>query len=387
MGGTMMKATLLFHAALLFAAAANACDQPPFSERYENHGTATWTQGDGGCELRSTLVANDVTAAGVAHFQRRDGSSPLHLSFRLDLSELTSVNAIQSVSIAAATSKAAVPSGDRTSADLFRLTVLGNIQGTSRQLGIVAACTSAPGGLCTAIAPITNDNPHIGLRLTIGAGNGSLQVWIDDDFEGAPTVSLQGIDNAALGAIERVVLGLNSASQAFLATHVGETVTFGQVAMRLVHPIQVVDANGTGAGDDQLFHVDFESVGAPGCGDDALPIPLGSTVVGTTCGGTHVLPTLASGSTSGYAPERLFVFSQPEPRDRTFQVNSELAPAMAVFVCSRQCGPSARCVGGAATAPLAISQLPAGEHIVVVKTLGPADLCGEFDLDIFGPLD
>ena len=382
----MMKATMLFLAACLFGTSAQACDQPPFSERYENHGIATWAQGNDGCELQSTLLANDVTAAGVAHFQRRDGAAPLHLSFRLDLSALTSLSLIQSVSIASATSKIAVPSGDKTSADLFRLTLFG-VQGAGRMLAIFAACTSEPDGVCTATVPIANDKPRIGIRLTTGAGDGSLRVWVDGDFEGAPTVSLQGIDNAALEGVERVVLGLSGASQAFLGKHAGETVTFDHVAMHLVDPIGVSDIRGMGPGDDQLFHVDFESNGAPGCGDDALPIFSQNTVVGTTCGGGHVLPTLASGSTSGYAPERLFVFSQPEPRDRTFQINSELAPAMAVFVCSRQCGPSARCIGGAATAPLAISQLPAGEHIVVVKALGPANRCGEFDLDVFGPLD
>jgi hypothetical protein len=382
-----MKVILLFHAALLFGTAVHACDQPPFSERYENLGTATWTEGDDGCEFRSTLLANDVTAAGVAHFQRRDGSAPLHVSFRLDLSELTSVNFIQSVSIAAATSRVAVPSGDGASADLFRLTVLGNIQGTSRQLGIFAACTSEPSGVCPAIVPITNDNPHIGLRLTIGAGDGSLQVWVDDDFEGAPTVSLEGLDNAAWLDVERVSLGLSSATPAFLANHTSESVTFAQVAMRLVSPIDTREGDVARDGDDQVFHGGFESSGAPGCGDEAPFIFPASSVSGTTCGGSHMLPTLASGSTRGFTPERLFVFSQPEPRDRTFIVDSELSSSMAVFVCSRQCGPSAHCIGGAASAPLAISQLPAGEHIVVVKALGPPNLCGEFDLDVFGPLD
>ncbi len=382
----MMKATMLILAASLFGTSAHACDQPPFAERYENHGTATWVQGNDGCELQSTLLANDVAAAGIAHFQRRDGSAPLHLSFRLDLTALTPFSLIQSVSIASATSRVAVPSGDQTSADLFRLTLFG-IQGAERRLAIFAACTSEPDGECTATVPIKNDNPRIGIRLTMGAGDGSLQVWVDDDFEGAPTVYLQGIDNVALEGVERVGLGLSGASQAFLANHAGETLTFADVAMHLVDPIGIVDVSGISLGDDQLFHVDFESEGAPGCGDDALPIFSNSAVMGTTCGGSHVLPTLASGSTQASMPERMFVFSQPEARNRTFQINSELEPAMAVMVCSRQCGPSARCIGGAANAPLSISQLPAGEHIVVVKALGSTDLCGEFSLEVFGPFD
>jgi hypothetical protein len=383
----MMKATLLFHAALLFAAAANACDQPPFSERYENRGTATWTQGDGGCELQSTLLADDLATAGVAHFRRRDGSAPLHMSFRLDLSELTSVNSIQWVSIASATSKASVGTGSSASADLLRLSVFGNLQGTSRTLGIVAACEGQPGG-CMASAPLESDAPIIGLRLNIGSGDGLLQVWIDSDFDGPPTVSLQGLDNAAWAGVERVVLGLSSASGPFLTNHVGETVRFDQVAMTLTHPIGAIDANRGSDADDQVFHVGFESPGTPGCGDDALPILKNSTMVGTTCGGENEFPSIASGSTRANAPETVFKFTQDTPANISLTLHSEHPSVFGMFVCPSQCGPAAPCIAGTAGASglIDIPQLAAGDYFVVVKAVG-TNLCGEFQLDAFGPLD
>lgn len=382
-----MKTTMLFFAAWLFGTSAYACDQPPFSERYENYGTATWVEGDEGCELQSTLLADDLAAAGVAHFRRRDGSAPLHMTFRLDLSELTPVNPIQSVSIASATSKTAVGSGTDALADLFRVSVFGNVQGTGRSLGILAACTNDPFG-CNASVPLNNDRPVIGLRLQIGSGDGSLQVWVDSDLEGAPTLSLQNLDNAAWAAVERVLLGLSSATGAFLTNHVGETVRFDQIAMRLAHPIGGVAVHRGSDADDQVFYVDFESPGASGCGDDALPILKNSTMAGTTCGGENEFPSIASGSTRANAPETVFKFSLDTPENISLTLDSKHPSAFGMFVCPSQCGPAAPCIAGTAGSSglLAFPQLAAGDYFVIVKSIG-TNLCGTFELDAFGPLD
>ncbi|MDZ3822353.1 MAG: hypothetical protein U0S76_01995 [Pseudoxanthomonas sp.] len=352
---------------LAFVAPALACPEPPFNETVELGGTATWLEGDDGCALDVRIDANVRGSAAMAHVRRRDQAPLLELAFRVDLSTLTGLNAVQAFDLVHAVSAQSAGSGDQRTATVFALSVFGNIAGTSRNLGVSAPCPGQPGGQCTLSVPLPV-RPEITLRLEEGAGTGSLRLWVDTPTSDAPTAVLNGLDTVALGGIERLALGVGNPSTGFLAGHATRIVRFDRIALA----------------DDQLAWISHEA------GEDAncpvgVPFPLGS-VSGSTCTGSHDLPALASGSTRNRSPAVLYRFTLPEPRHGSFAISEPMPFGVALFLCEVPCGPATRCIAtGDATNPLTFSQLQGTWYLVVKPAGGPA-ACGNYILTYNGPL-
>lgn len=354
---------------LAFATPVLACPEPPFNETVELGGTATWLQGDDGCALDVRIDANVRGSAAMAHVRRRDQAPLLELTFRVDLSALTGLNAIQAFDLVHAVSAQPAGTGDQRTATVFALSVFGNIPGTSRNLGVFGPCPGQPGGQCTLSAPLVSTRPEIALRLEEGAGTGSLRLWVDTPTSDAPTAIMNGLDTVALGGIERLALGLGNPTPAFLSGQSGRIVRVDRIALA----------------DDQLAWISHEA------GEDAscpagLPIPVGSVVSGSTCTGSYDLPTLASGSTRNRSPAVLYRFTLPEPRHGSFTVTEPMPFGAALFLCEVPCGPATRCIAtGDAGNPLTFSQLQGTWYLVVKPAGGPA-ACGNYTLTYNGPL-
>jgi hypothetical protein len=348
------------------------CSVPPFTEQHVVAGSATWTVDAEGCGLDAALNAG-VSSAAVAHYARRPDLGNFRMRFRVDLSELATLNAVQAVQLAAGVAGASAPPGAEATALLFQIGAFGNIQGTQKRLVVSAACAGQPGNRCSAASTLATERPTIGLDWISGpAASGHLRWWIDTDFDQAPTGVL-AVDNLAWGALERVVLGLSSPSTSFVANQGARTVRFDR--------IEVLE--------DQLAWQDFESLDGGACTLDALP-PLvigagGGTISGNTCGGTHSLTTLASGSTSSPTPERNYrvqitgVGFEQSPRPLTMTTSD---PNFAAFLCERACSPSARCHLVSSAGPAAGTFEP-GEYRLVVKALGgPSGQCGGWTVNV-----
>lgn len=352
-----------------------ACSVPPFAEQHVVAGSATWTVDAEGCGLDAALTSG-VSAAAVAHYARRPDLGNFRMRFRVDVSALTAPNLVQVVQLAAGVSDASVPAGADANAQLFTLAAVGNIPGNQKLLAVSAACAGQPGNRCSATSPLTAAQPTIGLDWASGpAGSGRLRWWIDTDFDQAPTGML-AVDNLAWGVLERVVLGLSSPSSAFMSVQAGRTVRFDR--------IEVLD--------DQLAWQDFESLDGGGCTlDPAPPLVIGAgggTISGNTCGGTHNLTTLASGSTSASTPERNYrvqitgVGAEQSPRPLSMALASGTDPNIAAFLCERACSPSARCQLASSTLPASGTFEP-GEYRLVVKALGgPSGQCGSWTVNV-----
>lgn len=352
---------------LVQVGAAWACTVPPFNDVHVLGGTVVWSEDAEGCGLDSTITLNSNFSAAAAHVARRDAELPLRLSFRVDLSALQGQNLIQSTSIVAGVAEEAVISGSASNADLFRLMVYGNVAGTTRLLGVSAACEDSPGLMCSASAPLTNDQPTIGLDWVPGIG-GQLRVWIDTPFSDAPTVALPS-SNAAWAGIQRLVLGLSSVSVPFAANQVNRTVRFDQIEVM----------------DDQIAWTDFDPEGFACAG---LPIFTSGTVSGTTCGGELSLPTLASGATRA-APSVVYSFTAPY-EIASFTM-SETGPAWgsSMFLCETPCGPTQRCIAaGNPSSPIATAGLvPGRDYRVIITATGvPMAACGGYSFGWTGPL-
>ncbi len=351
-------------------ASSQNCVEPPFTERYEFAGSLTEVGNGVDCRLETRLsgVAN---GAATVHTVRRDVHEPLRLGFRVDLSSLTGLNTVQSVSLASAVSKATVDGSPIAVADLFRVYVYGNPIGNLRLLGVSAACGSCtPLPLALASVPITTDELLIRVELDIGVGaKGQVRVWVNPEPDSPTTLLLQNLDNAAWIGAERISVGLSSPSSAFLDGFANVPVAFNQI----------------GIADTQYFYSGFEAEG-PVC--EGLPIPVHAMVNGNTCGGSNLTPTIASGSTQAWSTEAIYTLALPE--DATGHVVSidSQTPGMSAFVCRDFCGPAALCLGAATPgAPFPADELPAGDYRVIVKQTGTSGACGAFNLMVEGPLD
>lgn len=353
------------------AAMAQPCDIPPWSEIYESGGAVSIEQGDDGCSIAASLTMSLPTSAAVTHFRRRDVSAPLRASFRVDLSELNDLNALQLARLFSGVSQTAVPVDSAMDADVFTVIVFGNLAGTVRHLGFTAACTGAPGGRCSASVSLTTDRPTIGLELDIGKGDGALRWWIDRPFSEPPTGEFTEIDNATWIGVDRLSLGLASPTAAFAQTQVNSAVIFDRIEF----------------GDDLLAWRNHEIEGDPACPVGPPISPIFSTS-GTTCGGSQFLPTLASGSTGPRTPARNYTLTLEPPLSIHL---TETEPfGAAVFLCDLQCGPAARChFASVPGTPMAVPPgFPAGDYAVIVKAVGgPSSACGEYTLTLSGPLD
>lgn len=343
------------------------CVEAPFTETYEHGGSVERSAFGSGCGFTS-MLNGDSTAAATVHTVRRDVPDPLRMYFRVDLSELDSLTALQSVSLASAVSQAAVGTGSDANADLFRVNVLGNLAGTGRRLVVAAACAVCADNTAIAIVDLTSDQTEIGVEVDIGAGSdGELRVWVDTPFSEPATSTLSALDNAAWFGAYRLSLGLSSPSAAFASLQAGNPVEFDRI----------------GIGDSQLVWRDFEADGEICAG---LPIPAQTQVVGDTCGAEVLLPTLAAGSTITRAPSDVYAFSPPSPGwPGVLSLDTEAN--LAAFVCWEFCGPAVRCLGAATPGnPLALTEALPGEQRVVVTSRVPGE-CGNYTLTFSGPLE
>ncbi len=360
--------SLIMMSVLLPALASSQnCVEPPFTERYAFGGSLSEVGSGPGCRLEARL-SGMANGAATVHTVRRDAGEPLTMNFRADLSELIGQNAIQHVSLASAVSRMAIGEGSDATGDLFRVNVGGNLPGTAKVLHIGAACAGCPGNTRFASTPLASAHPFIRTELDIGAGiDGELRIWVDTDASEPPTLVLADLDNLAWAGVDRLSVGLGSASPSFLTAFAGIPVAFDRI----------------GIGDPQYFHSGFEPEGVA-C--DGSPLFMNTLISGNTCTGGNLSPTLASGSTTARSPESIYTFSLAEERLWTFSIESPV-PGMSAFVCRDFCGPAALCLGaGSAGVPLD-AELPAGDYRVIVKQVGAPDQCGDFTLSTSGPLD
>lgn len=355
--------------ALLAAPAvfAQDCVEAPFTEVYEHRGQVVSSAEVDGCAFDSTLTG-DATSAATVHTVRRDVPESLRMFFRVDLSELDGIDAVQTVSLASAVSQSVVGTGNDANADMFRILVYGNLPGDARWLAFTAACSVCGNNMAIGTLLLQSDRPEIGIELDIGAGSdGELRVWIDTPFGEPPSSTLSGLDNAAWFGAYRLSLGLSSPTPAFASAQSGNTVRFDRF----------------GIGDSQLVWRDFEPDGEV-C--SAPPLFTTIPVLGNTCGAEVLLPTLAAGSTNTQAPTHVYSLALPSPGwpgVLTLESESDLA----AFVCWEFCGPAVRCVGAATPGnPLPLAGALPGEQRVVVTSRLPG-ICGEYTLGLNGPLE
>ena len=257
---------------------------------------------------------------------------------------------------------------------LYALRLSGDASGTHPQLTVDAACASPQGqnGLCSGTLPFAlTDLPlRITLELDVGAGDGDqgqLRAWLGDDTSGSPALTLDHLDNARWGGIDRISLGLSDVSTALATTIGSQPFTFSEIAVN----------------EPRLFWSDFESDRVGNIVVTGSPLNSPTNISGTTCNGQSQFPTIASGTT------RLSGLSVVHPLtlgpSATFAV--QVIPnstSMVAFACPAGSGPSGPCVSAinAIGQNLQFPQLPAGDYQIVIGDTDGA--CGNYSLNPIG---
>jgi hypothetical protein len=352
---------------------AFACSSGPFVETWEFGGVAQWIAEGNDCVLQASVVAAAPSAA-TAHFRRADPQAPLRLSFVVNPPSLTTLNAVQAVTLASGTARS-VPAGGPPVASLLSVWLFGNLAGTQPILGFSAACESLAGGVCSTTMPIEfADFPlRVTVELDMGVGSaGQLRAWLGDDTSGSPQRVMTDLDNAQWGGIDRLSIGVSNVTEQLASMISNQPFTFSQVQVS----------------DPQLFLGDFESDIAGNITANAGSIdvfgPVGAQVNGNTCGGSAALPVIASGSTNLRGPTSIYTMSIPGGTMRSLSLSSSI-PGMTAFVCPSGSGPSGPCLGAAyPMAPLVLPAVQAGSYQVVVGSL--QSTCGTYSLFVGGPL-
>ncbi len=191
----------------------------------------TLTVADGGlggtaCRLDTQLT---LGAPGVNAFVRDNSPSDeprYRAQFIVNVDALTGLNSIQTVRLlGVVTENANLGIGE-----VVRLSVQGNIAGTTKSLGIRTVCSEAASGLCTATTALAPGENRIEIDWERGAA-GALRVWVNSNTDATPTTTVSA-NSAAWGGVDFIALGLAVASPQFRTTQLNRVVQFDEFDSR-----------------------------------------------------------------------------------------------------------------------------------------------------------
>jgi hypothetical protein len=201
---------------------------PPWTSQSNLGGTVVIAAGGydtTACRMDATITTN---GPGVNAFVRDNtpATEPRYRAqFLINVDALTGLNSIQSSKIFGATTDTA----NLNLTDIVRLSVFGNLQGTSKVLGILTVCEGQSGNQCAATTALAAGVNRV--EIDWDQAGGSLRVWVNSAVEGTPTVTLPG-NSAGWAGVDYATLGLTSPSPAFRAAQLNRPVGFDEFDSR-----------------------------------------------------------------------------------------------------------------------------------------------------------
>jgi hypothetical protein len=177
------------------------------------------------CRMDSTITTN---GPGVNAFVRDNtpATEPRYRAqFIINVDSLTGLNSIQSSKIFGATSDTA----HLSLTDIVRMSVFGNLQGTSKVLGILTVCEGAAGNQCAATTALAAGENRV--EIDWNQADGTLDVWVNSGVEATPTVTLTG-NSSNWAGVDYATLGLSSPSPSFRTAHLNRAVGFDEFDSR-----------------------------------------------------------------------------------------------------------------------------------------------------------
>ncbi|HET8898166.1 MAG TPA: hypothetical protein VFN09_05265 [Rhodanobacteraceae bacterium] len=212
------------------AAACPTSPTPPWSGKNTLAGNIVIA--DGGydstsCRLDAKITGNVGSAAALVRDDSPASEPSYRAQFLVNLDNLASLNSTQPVRLFAATTDA--PFGGVP--ELASISVYGNATGSTKILGISAACASGANNRCNSSFTLSGTGvQRIEVALSKSA-TGSLKVWVNNGTEASPDATIN-VDNSAWGGVDTAFLGLASPSVQFRAHQLNKVVGFDQFDSR-----------------------------------------------------------------------------------------------------------------------------------------------------------
>jgi hypothetical protein len=182
------------------------------------------------CKMNASLTVNLGSAGAFVRDDTPAAEGRYRAQFLINVDNLTGLTTTQSVRVFAAltdTPALGVP-------ELVKLTVFGNISGTTKSLGILTACNSGIGGFCATSTPLTGAGDgvyRVEIDWTKGAAGG-VKVWVNNNVEGTPSTSLTVDNTSWTGGVDSAALGLSQAAPGFRSAQLNKIVFFDQFDSR-----------------------------------------------------------------------------------------------------------------------------------------------------------
>lgn len=200
---------------------------PPWSSQLALGGSLEIAPG--GFAGTSCRLDAAITTTGPGSAYVRDNtpeSEPRYRAqFIVDVDQLAGLNTIQTVKIFSAASD-----NDYSGhTEVVRLSVNGNLTGSSKVLNIATVSEGAAGNLVSATANLSPGENTIEIDWDTDAGQ--LRVWVNAGDESSPTVTLAA-NNSGWSGVDYAILGLSSASQAYRNSQQGAVVSFDEFDSR-----------------------------------------------------------------------------------------------------------------------------------------------------------
>lgn len=176
------------------------------------------------CQMDASITSTAFGSAFVRDNTPTD-EPRYRASFFFNVDTLTGLNATQSVRLFAANTDTPFQSVGET----VRISVFGNITGTTKSLSVTLACDGQPAA-CSQNIPITTAGAH---RLQIDwvkGTSGSLKVWLDNTVEATPTLTIPGNTNG--WDVDYAIMGLSTPSPGFRTGQTNKVVSFDEFDSR-----------------------------------------------------------------------------------------------------------------------------------------------------------
>ncbi len=182
------------------------------------------------CKLNAAITGNLGSASAFVRDDTPANEQRYRAQFLINVDNLTGQTTAHLVRVFAATTDA--PNAGVS--ELVKLTVYGNVAGTSKSLGILTASSTGTGGFAATNIPLTGGTAgvhRIEIDWTKGA-SGGVKVWLNNTTEASPNVTLTANNTAWTGGVDSGVLGLAQASPGFRSVQTGRVVYFDQFDSR-----------------------------------------------------------------------------------------------------------------------------------------------------------
>lgn len=178
------------------------------------------------CQMTSTLNAGAGSFAAATVRDTTPSNEPRYrVQFLLNVDALTGLGSFEAAYVFSVQS----PSAHLGSPFVIRASVSG---GAARNLNVFTANEGGSGNLSQTTIPLAAGENVIEMDWQVGAGNGRLDIWVNNSNSATPTQSLTNLNNSGWGGVDAANLGLAAANNLFRNNHAGKAVAFDEFDSR-----------------------------------------------------------------------------------------------------------------------------------------------------------